>query len=55
MPNDPMVPKAYFRIAQILNDSLNETEKVKQILNILKKKYPGNDFTAKAVSYLGMG
>lgn len=54
-PEDPLVPKAYFRIAQILNDSLNENQKVEQILNILTKKYPENEFTDKAVSYLGIG
>ena len=39
-PQDPLVPKSYFRAAQIFNDRLLNPEKAKKILNGLVKKIP---------------
>lgn len=52
-PQDPLVPKAYFRAAQIFNDRLMNPEKAKKILNGLMKKYPGHDIIPFVERYLG--
>lgn len=51
-PSDPLVPKAYFRLAQIFHDRLMDTEKARKILNGLIQKYPGNDVAVQARRYL---
>ncbi len=52
-PQDPLVPKAYFRAAQIFNDRLMNPEKAKKILTGLTKKYPNHDIIPFVERYLG--
>ena len=51
-PDNPMVPKTYFRAAQVFNDRLMKPEKAKRILNGLIKKYPGHDIIPQIENYL---
>jgi tetratricopeptide (TPR) repeat protein len=51
-PQDPLVPKAYFRAAQIFNDRLMNPAKAKNILNGLIKKFPEHDIIPFAERYL---
>ena len=51
-PDNPLVPKAYFRIAQIFNDRLMNTEKAKKVLSIIKMKYPNHDIMAHVDNFL---
>ncbi len=51
-PKDPLVPKAYFRSAQIFQERLMDMEKAKRILNGLIKKYPDHDIASHAKNYL---
>lgn len=51
-PKDPLVPKAYFRSAQIFHERLMDMEKAKRILNGLIKKYPDHDIANHARNYL---
>ncbi len=51
-PDDPMVPKALFRAAQIYNDRLMNPEKAEKILQGLLKKYPDHDFVPQIEKYL---
>ncbi len=51
-PRDPLVPKSYFRAAQIFNDRLMNPEKAKRILTGLMKQYPGHDIIPFVQRYL---
>lgn len=51
-PQDPLVPKSYFRAAQIFNDRLMNPQKAKKILNGLMKKYPDHDIIPFVERYL---
>jgi hypothetical protein len=51
-PKDPLVPKSYFRAAQMFNDRLMNPGKAKKILNGLIKKYPGHDIIPFVERYL---
>lgn len=51
-PEDPAVPKAYFRAAQIYHDRLMEPSRAKNILNALVKKYPNHEIVPSATNYL---
>jgi len=51
-PRDPLVPKSYFRAAQIFNDRLMNPEKAKRILTGLMKKYPEHDIIPFVERYL---
>lgn len=51
-PDDHLVPKAYFRSAQIFNDRLMQPEKAKRILSGLVKKYPNHDILPQVRNYL---
>ena len=42
-PDNPLVPKSYFRAAQIFNDRMMKPEKAVRILNGIIKKYPGHN------------
>jgi TolA-binding protein len=42
-PENPLAPKAYFRVAQIFNDRLMSTEKSKKVLSVIITKYPNHD------------
>ena len=52
-PQDPLVPKAYFRAAQIFNERLRNPEKAHSILNALIQKYPDHDLIPYVRRYLG--
>jgi tetratricopeptide (TPR) repeat protein len=51
-PENDLVPKSYFRAAQILNDRMMKPEKAVKILNGLIKKYPGNEIVPQIENYL---
>ena len=51
-PQHPMVPKSYFRIAQLFHDSLMKTDKAKKILNALQMKYPEHEITPHVENFL---
>ena len=51
-PDNPLVPKAYFRIAQIFNDRLMNKEQAKRALGLLLQKYPNHDIIPQVESFL---
>jgi tetratricopeptide (TPR) repeat protein len=51
-PGDPLVPKSFFKAAQIFNDRLNNPDKARKILRGLLKKYPDHDITPFVERYL---
>ena len=51
-PQHPMVPKSYFRIAQLFHDSMMKTDKAKKILNALQMKYPEHEITPHVENFL---
>ncbi len=51
-PDSSLVPKAYFRAAQIFNDRLMSAEKAKKVLNVIKQKYPDHDIMPHVDSFL---
>ncbi len=51
-PQHPMVPKAYFRIAQLFHDSLMKTDKAKKILSALQMKYPQHEISPHVENFL---
>ncbi len=51
-PENSLVPKAYFRVAQIFNDRLMSTEKAKKILSVIKTKYPDHDIMPHVDNFL---
>ena len=51
-PNDRLVPKAYFRAAQVVHDRLMNPERAKRILTGLLQKYPDHEITPQIKTYL---
>ena len=51
-PENPLVPKSYYRVAQIFHDRLMSTDKTKKILNLLKKKFPDHDIMPHVDNFL---
>ena len=51
-PQDNMVPKAYYRAAQIFNERLKNAGQAKKILNGLIRKFPDHEITGFAKTYL---
>ena len=51
-PDNHLVPKAYFRIAQIFHDRLMNKDQAKKALALLLKKYPDHDIIPQAESFL---
>jgi len=51
-PDNPLVPKAYFRIAQIFHDRLMNKEQAKKALGLLLQRYPNHDIVPQAESFL---
>jgi tetratricopeptide (TPR) repeat protein len=51
-PQHPMVPKAYFRIAQLFHDALMKTDKAKKILSALQMKYPEHEIMPHVENFL---
>lgn len=52
-PHSVLVPKAYFRSAQILHDRLMLPDKARKILKGLIRNYPDSDIVAQARALLG--
>jgi hypothetical protein len=52
-PDDPLVPKAYFRAAQIFNDHLLNPVKAGKILNGVLRKFPDHDIIPFVERYMG--
>ena len=51
-PQHPMVPKAYFRIAQLFHDGLLKTDQAKKILSALQMKYPEHEIRPHVENFL---
>jgi tetratricopeptide (TPR) repeat protein len=51
-PDNSLVPKAYFRIAQIFHDRLMNKEQAIKALDLLLKKYPNHDIVPQAENFL---
>ncbi len=51
-PQNPIVPKTYFRVAQIFHDRLMNTDKAHKMLGALKSKYPEHDIIPQVENYL---
>lgn len=51
-PNDTLVPKAYYRCAQIFHDRLLDPSRAKKILAALIKKYPEHEIIPQVKNYL---
>ena len=51
-PDNPLVPKAYFRIAQIFHDRLMNKDQAKKALDLLLRRYPNHDIVTQAQSFM---
>ena len=51
-PKDPLIPKAYFLAASIINEKLKNPRKAVGILKGLLKTYPNHDITPHVQRYL---
>lgn len=51
-PKDILVPKAYYRAAQIFHERLQNAEQAKKILNGLVRKFPDHEMASFAKNYL---
>jgi tetratricopeptide (TPR) repeat protein len=51
-PQDALIPKAYYRAAQILHEKLMNTDRAKKILTALISKYPDHEIANFARTYL---
>ena len=51
-PENTLVPKSYYRVAQIFHDRLMNAEKTKKILNLMKKKFPDHDIMPHVDNFL---
>lgn len=51
-PKDALVPKAYYRAAQIMHEKLKATDRAKRILTALIDRYPNHDMADFAQKYL---
>ncbi len=51
-PQDPLVPKTYFRVAQLFHDRLMNPDKARKMLGALIQRYPGHDIISIAENYL---
>ncbi|CAB1062049.1 hypothetical protein D1BOALGB6SA_6825 [Olavius sp. associated proteobacterium Delta 1] len=51
-PDNSLVPRAYFRIAQIFHDRLMNKDQAKRALGLLLKKYPDHDIIPQAENFL---
>jgi TolA-binding protein len=51
-PESPMVPKAFFRMAQIFQDRLMSTDNARKILTGVKNKYPDHEIIPHVENYL---
>ncbi len=51
-PDSPLVPKAYFRAAQIFNDRLMDSNRARKILGGVLKKYPDHEIAPQIKNYM---
>jgi TolA-binding protein len=51
-PQNHIIPKTYFRVAQIFHDRLMNADKAKKMLGALKQKYPEHDIIPQVENYL---
>ncbi len=51
-PDNRLVPKTYFILAQIYNEKLKNKPRAKKIINILLKKFPNHDIIPHAEQYI---
>ncbi len=51
-PDSPLLPKAYFRVAQIFHDRLMSADKAKKVLSAIKKKYPDHEIMPHVDNFL---
>jgi tetratricopeptide (TPR) repeat protein len=51
-PDSPLLPKAYFRAAQIFNDRLMNPDRARKILKGLLNKYPDHEIAPQIKNYL---
>lgn len=51
-PQNPIVPKTYFRVAMIFHDRLMNPEKARKMLGAIRNKYPDNDIIPVVENYL---
>jgi len=51
-PQHPLVPKSYFRIAQLFHDRLMKTDKAKKILSAMQMKYPDHEIMPHVENFL---
>ena len=51
-PDNSLVPKAYFRIAQIFHDRLMNKDQAKKVLGLLLKKFPNHEIVPQAENFL---
>jgi hypothetical protein len=51
-PHNTMVPKALYRVAQILHEGLQDVERAKKVLTGLIQRFPDHEITAFAKNYL---
>ena len=51
-PKHPLVPKSYFRIAQLFHDGLMKTDKARKILSALQAKYPEHEIMPHVENFL---
>jgi tetratricopeptide (TPR) repeat protein len=51
-PQDPLVPKTYFRVAQLFHDRLMNPDKARKMLGALIQRYPDHDIISIAENYL---
>jgi tetratricopeptide (TPR) repeat protein len=51
-PQNTIVPKALYRVAQIFHEGLEDVERAKKVLTGLIKRYPDHEITAFAKNYL---
>jgi tetratricopeptide (TPR) repeat protein len=52
-PKNPLLPKAYFLAANVINDQLKNPQKAVEILKGIMKKYPGHEILPYVRKYLG--
>ncbi len=51
-PDSPMLPKAYFRAAQVFNDRLMNPDRARKILKGLLNKFPDHEIAPQVKNYL---
>ena len=50
-PDNPLVPKTYFILAQIYNEKVKNKAQAKKIINLLIKKFPDHNIISHAKAY----